>query len=237
MAAKEPARARARRGRAQDILSAFTRNVARRGYSGSNFSEIANELEISKGTIVHFYGTKDKLFAKLHDSYMERRLREAHDILNRLDSPEQKLSGLLFALMQYQDIDRDATLAFQREIAMVATLDSLAHGRELRNEYMSMFRSLIEEGTRNGSFRPLDVEVQSLLIFGATQWTWTWFEPEGRLTALEAGSQLVQLCLGSLLSDRRRLDRLADPEGKSASTALAVLASHMDSNSPSTQAR
>lgn len=64
MAVKEPGRPRARRGRADDILEAFTRNVARSGYSGSNFSEIANELGISKGTIVHYYGTKDRLFAR-----------------------------------------------------------------------------------------------------------------------------------------------------------------------------
>lgn len=235
MTTNGPARPRARTGRAKDILSAFTRNVARNGYAGSNFSEIANELGISKGTIVHYYGTKDQLFAQLHDDYMERRLTEARDILARLDTPDQKLAGLLFALMQYQDLDRDATLAFQREIAMVATLESLTYGRSLRVEYIGLVRTLIDDGIREGLFRPLDVEVQTLLIFGATQWTWTWFRPGGRLTALEAGAELVQICLGSLLISRRRLERLADPEGKVASTAITVLAEHI--SSPDTNAR
>ncbi|MEB3052300.1 TetR/AcrR family transcriptional regulator [Mycolicibacter sp. MYC123] len=168
-------------------------------------------------------------FARLHDRYMERRLAEARDLLTRLNSPDQQLAGLLFILMQYQDLDRNATLAFQREIAMVATLESLDYGRGLRADYMSLIHTILEDGVRVGLFRPLDVPVQSLLIFGATQWTWTWFRPGGRLTALEAGAQLVHLCLGSLLVDRRRLDRIADPAGKVAQTTVAVLTEHLGS--------
>src|SRR5690349_16437682 len=90
-------------GRSKDILSAFTRNVARNGYAGSNFSEIADELSISKGTIVHHYGTKDQLFAQMHDRYMERRLAEAQAIVERFDNPAKQFAGLLFAFILYQE--------------------------------------------------------------------------------------------------------------------------------------
>jgi TetR/AcrR family transcriptional regulator, cholesterol catabolism regulator len=227
MTAEMPIRPRNRdAGRSRDILSAFTRNVARSGYASSNFSEIANELGISKGTIVHHYGTKDQLFAEMHDRYMERRLAEARDIVARLGTPDQRLAGLLFAFMQYQEVDRAATIAFQREIATLAAHESLAHGRELRTEYLSLVRSVISDGVGSGLFRPLDVEVQSLLIFGSSQWAWTWFQPDERLTALQAGAQLVQLGLGSLLVDRLTLNRLADPEGEVATTVLGILADH-----------
>jgi AcrR family transcriptional regulator len=103
-------------GRSQEILSTFTRYVAERGYDGTNFSDIANELGISKGTIVHHYGTKDRLLAALHESYMRRRLAEARLIVERLDGPVEQLAGLLHAFIRYQVHDRDATVAFQREV-------------------------------------------------------------------------------------------------------------------------
>lgn len=217
-------------GRANDILGAFTRNMARHGYAGSNFSEIANELGISKGTIVHHYGTKDQLFARMHDSYMERRLDEANDIVAQLESPGQRLAGLLFAFMLYQEVDRDATVAFQRSIATVATHDALAHGRELRASYLALVRGVLDDGVRGGVFRPLDIEVQSLLIFGSSQWAWTWFQLHDRKTALEIGGQFVQLALGGLLVDRLSLDSLADPAGAVATTVSDIVARHSPSS-------
>ncbi|SHU39641.1 TetR family transcriptional regulator [Mycobacteroides abscessus subsp. abscessus] len=210
-------------GRYQDILDAFTRNVAERGYAGSNFSEIANELGISKGTIVHHFGTKSKMFAQMHDGYMARRTAEAKEILASLEGPARQLAGLTFAFLEYQETDGNATVAFQREVPTLATHAELDHGRELRDRYLDLVRGVIADGVAAGVFRQLDVDVQSLLIFGASQWAWTWYRPGQRLTALEAGGQLAQLVLGGLLVDRFEVDALADPAGEVARTVVSIL--------------
>jgi AcrR family transcriptional regulator len=206
-------------GRSQDILATFTRLVAERGYSETNFSDIAGELGISKGTIVHHYGTKDGLFAAMHDSYMRRCLADATQIVASLHGGAEQLAGLLYSFILYQVTDRDATVAFQREIATLATHPALESGRRLRAEYLGLVRHVIETGVAEGVFRSADVDVDSLLMFGSSQWAWTWFRPAGRLSALEVGSQLVQLVLGSLLRNRRQLAALADPAGRAARTA------------------
>jgi AcrR family transcriptional regulator len=215
-------RSRSRRpaGRSEDILSIFTRNVADYGYDGTNFSEIANELGISKGTIVHHYGTKDRLLLALHESYMQRRLHEARLLLERLSGPADQLAGLLYAFMLYQVVDRDATVAFQREVARLAGQEA-ASG--LRAEYLGLVRGVLEEGSRSRVFRPGDVRQRSLLMFGCSQWAWTWFNPDGRASALEVGATLVDLILGSLLVRRSALGRLADPNGPIAAVVLKCL--------------
>jgi len=205
--------------RSQDILATFTRFVAERGYSETNFSDIAGELGISKGTIVHHYGTKDRLFAAMHDSYMQRCLGDATHIVASLRGSAEQLAGLLYSFILYQVSDRDATVAFQREIATLATHPAMEGGRRLRAEYLGLVRQVIETGVAEGVFRSSDVEVDSLLMFGSSQWAWTWFRPAGRLSALEVGSQLVQLVLGGLLRNRRQLAALADPAGRAARTA------------------
>ena len=210
-------------GRSMDILAAFTRYVAQHGYAGANFSEIANELGISKGTIVHHYGTKDRLLAAMHDLYMERRLAEAHQLLEKFDDPAERLAGLLFSFLLYQVVDRDSTVAFQREAATLATHDALIRGRQLRAAYLELVRGVLSDGIERGVFRPLDVQVQSLLIFGSSQWAWTWFHPDGDLTALDVGSSFVQLVLGGLLQDRSALDLLANPGGPIASAVESIL--------------
>jgi AcrR family transcriptional regulator len=210
-------------GKSGAILETFTRYVAERGYDGTNFGDIAEELEISKGTIVHHYGTKDQLLATLHESYMQRRLREAREIVDKLNSPSERLTGLLFAFMLYQVHDRAATVAFQREIARLARHEALAEGIRLRAEYLSLVRSLLEDGIAAGEFRPCDVRVQSLLFFGSAHWAWTWFDPDGSDTAEQLGANLADLVLGSLLTDRDRLAELTDLHGPVLVTALDCL--------------
>ena len=48
---------------------------------------------MSKGTILHHFGSKDRLLEHVHTAYMERRLAEAHALLARLDSPPDQLAG------------------------------------------------------------------------------------------------------------------------------------------------
>ncbi|MFD2472939.1 TetR/AcrR family transcriptional regulator [Amycolatopsis silviterrae] len=204
----------ARTGRAGDILATFTRYVADRGYDATNFSDIAGELGLSKGTIVHHFGTKDRLLAALHESYMRRRLAEAALIRDRLATPTRQMAGLLYAFVLYQVVDREATVAFQREVVRLADHEAMAEGRRMRAEYLDLVRGVLSAGVASGEFRACDVEVQSLLIFGSAQWAWTWFDPAGPVSAEQVGAQLVDLVLSGLLTRRTRLSRLTDVDGK-----------------------
>ncbi|PKV96167.1 TetR family transcriptional regulator [Amycolatopsis echigonensis] len=202
------------KGRAGDILATFTRRVAERGYDATNFSDIAGELGLSKGTIVHHFGTKDRLLAALHESYMRRRLAEAALIRDRLATPTRQLAGLLYAFVLYQVVDREATVAFQREVVRLADHEAMAEGRRMRAEYLDLVRATLSEGIASGEFRSCDVEVQSLLIFGSAQWAWTWFDPAGPVSAEQVGAQLVDLVLGGLLTRRNRLNGLTEVDGQ-----------------------
>src|SRR5256884_9807933 len=103
-------------GRYHQILESFTRHIAEIGYHDVNFGMVAAELGISKGTIVHHFGTKERILAAIHESYMRRRLAELDMILEWLDSPSAHLAAVLHALVRYQVDDRDATVAVQHEL-------------------------------------------------------------------------------------------------------------------------
>lgn len=211
-------------GRAAEILSTFTRYVAERGYDATNFSDIAGELGMSKGTIVHHFGTKDRMLAALHEGYMRQRLAEAKLMCERLATPTERLAALLSAFVLYQVVDRDATVAFQREVVRLADHEVMAEGRRMRTEYLALVRTVLSDGIEAGEFRECDVNVQSLLIFGSAHWAWTWFEPSGTVTAEQVGAQLVDLVLGGLLVRRSRVTGLSDPAGRVSRTVRACLA-------------
>ncbi len=199
--------------RRTEILHTFTRHVAERGYDGTNFAEIAAELGMSKGTIVHHFGTKDRMLRELHEAWMRRRLAEARLILERLHGPAEQLAALIYAFVLYQVEDRPATVAFQREIARFAGDDSMRDVRRLSDEHRALVSAILQTGMDHGVFRTMDVRLQGLLIFGSAQWAWTWFDPGGPRSAEEVGASFVDLVLGGLLVRRAGLVRLADPAG------------------------
>lgn len=212
------------RGKSTEILDAFTRSVAREGYDGTSFSIIATELGISRGLIAHHFGTKELLFATSHSSYMRRRIDEAVRILDELPTPAEQLAGFLYAAILVQTFDRDATVAFQREVARLAKEDEGSEGRKLRAEYTELVCDVLDAGVATGEFRAGDTKTRSLLIFGSVHWAWTWFRPEGPKSVDQIGAEIVDLMLGSLLVSRRRLARLADPDGAIVATVRDILA-------------
>jgi TetR/AcrR family transcriptional regulator, cholesterol catabolism regulator len=210
-------------GRYDDILDAFTRHIAEHGYDGTNFGTVAAELGLSKGTIVHHFGSKDRILAALHESYIGRRLAELDLLIARLDSPATRLAAILHAFIHYQVADRVATVAFQREIARLAEQESMARGRALREEYLGKLSGVIREGVDEGAFRPVDPRLDSLFVFGSAHWAWTWFTPDGRSTVDEVGAAFVDLMMAGLLTDRSGLAALTSPTGRAARTMRQVL--------------
>ena len=61
-------------GRRSEILDAFVRYVAERGYDRTNIGDIADELGMSKGTIVHHFGTKAQMLRELEETHLARQL-------------------------------------------------------------------------------------------------------------------------------------------------------------------
>jgi TetR/AcrR family transcriptional regulator, cholesterol catabolism regulator len=207
-----------RPGRYHEILESFTRHIAEIGYDDVNFGMVAAELGISKGTIVHHFGTKERILAAIHESYMRRRLAELDMILEWLDSPSEQLAAILHAFVRYQVDDREATVAVQREIIRLDDRETMAAGTALRQRYLDAVREVIRAGVDADLFRLVDVDIDALLMFGSVQWAWTWFRPAGPKTAEQVGSALVDLILGSLLVDRAALPELVSPAGPAAQT-------------------
>lgn len=184
----------------REILREFAASVANSGYDETSFREIAEALEISKGTIVHHYGTKERLLEAVHREYMDRRLREAQVILETTSGAAARLTAFIAQLLVAQRDDRDATVTFAREIARFATMDLMADVRHMRASYTRLLRGVLAEGVESGEFREVDVDLVTLQIFGMCNWSWTWWgNPRSKYSVVE----VVEAWTTGLLSGLR----------------------------------
>jgi AcrR family transcriptional regulator len=188
-------------GRRDEILAAFVRSVAERGYERTNFGDIASELGMSKGTIVHHFGTKDQLLRELQERYMRQRLDEARRLLAATSEPAERVAALIYAAVFYQAMHRDEAVAFQREIVHLRDSPALEDARKLRREYSELVTGVVRDGMADGVFRPGDASLMALMFYGSVQWMWTWYEPGGRIGPQEIAAQQVDLVMGGLMAD------------------------------------
>jgi AcrR family transcriptional regulator len=189
---------RQRPSRRQDILDAFASGVAARGYDAVSIRDVAESVGISKGTVIHHFGSKDRMLAEVHANYMERRLAEARLVIDALDSPYEQLSGIVSLNLRAMHLDHEATVAFAREIVRFASEPIMEDVRKMRREYAALMRDVLSKGMDEGVFKRDDATVISLQIFGALNWSWTWFRQEGEWTTEELAAIFMRTTLGGI---------------------------------------
>ncbi|MFF0446782.1 TetR family transcriptional regulator [Streptomyces sp. NPDC004609] len=218
-----------------DILRVFAEHVARQGYSDTSLSEIAAVLGLSKGTIVHHFGNKERMLHEVHSAYYERRFAEAEFIHRELDDPVAQLAAVIYALLAAHRDDRAATITFLREFVRYAEGGGLSvEMRRRRIEYRDMVVGIIRRGVEQGVFQSSDPTLSALHIFGMCDYAWTWYRPEGSKSIEEiatffAGDVLLGLC-------RDRRESLADVDAAIA-TAIGTVVRTPDRLPPKSMAR
>jgi AcrR family transcriptional regulator len=211
-----------RKSRRGEILRCFTEMVAERGYDEVSVRDVAEALQISKGTILHHFRSKEALLEELHSDYMRRRLAEADEFLAAHPDPVDQLQLIVYQLMLAEQDDRAATVAFAREILRFAEDEVMAEVRAMRARYTELVVAIIRRGVESGAFAPVDPSLAALQLFGMCNWSWTWFEPEGRWSAREIADEFCRTLLGGFA--RRELPELRGEE--LAEAVVAAMRAH-----------
>jgi AcrR family transcriptional regulator len=198
-------------GRRSEILDAFVRYVAERGYERTNIGDIADELGMSKGTIVHHFGTKAQMLRELEETRLARQVEVLRMVWDRLAAPHERLAAVIYASTLLQVIARNATVASQREVLQLSDDPAMQQVRRSRRQLQALTIDEIRKGVESGLFRNVDAELAALQLWGSLEWMWVWFDPAGSQTAERVGAAFVDVFLGGLLLDRLGLSKWADP--------------------------
>lgn len=198
-------------GRRGEILDAFVRYVAERGYERTNIGDIADELGMSKGTIVHHFGTKAQMLRELEETHLARQLEVLRKVWDRVTLPHERIAAVIYASTLLQVFARDSSVASQREVIHLYDDPAMREVRKLRNQLQTLTIDEIRKGIEGGVFRNVDVDLAALQLWGSLQWMWVWFDPADSRSPEQVGAAFVDVFLGGLLLDRLGLNKWADP--------------------------
>jgi hypothetical protein len=71
-----------------------------------------------------------------------------------------------------------------------------------RDRFEGLWRAMIEQGVKEGSFRSMDRSLATFALLGVLNWMITWYRPNGRMPAEAIADQFADLILEGLVREK-----------------------------------
>lgn len=140
-----------------------------KGFERTTMDEIAATAGVARATLYYYFRGKDDLFMYLLDrgiSMLGVMLGEATQSGSTgRERLEHALDRLIDLMAEFRDVLQVAMHQFGRIASNTGDTHSLIHERST-----GTLRSILDDGAKDGSLRPLDSESTALAIFGAACW-------------------------------------------------------------------
>lgn len=178
------------------ITEASIRLFEKKGFSETSIQDIVDSIGVTKGTFYYYFSSKEELLMDIHIGYIDELLVQQEGIVKDEEkSCKEKLFEIVSMLIFEIKQKRMAAKIFFREMKNLSE-ERLALIIPKRDQFRLNIEKLIKSGMEKGEFRPdLDAAIISFGILGVTNWSYQWFNPDGRLTSRKVAEIFVEMIL------------------------------------------
>lgn len=182
--------------RREAILDKAASLFAQRGFLGASMLDLAAACDISKSLLYHYYSSKEDLLYAVMLSHLDQLLEAVARIMDEERAPKAKLSALIHAFMSHY------VGASARQKVLLNELDNLPAAQ--RATIVEKQRDIVEDlqrliGDAFGEARSAaSARVRTMLVFGMINWTHTWFDPSGPVSADELADMVMGIAAGGV---------------------------------------
>jgi AcrR family transcriptional regulator len=180
----------------QRILDAAAKVLARRGYAGTQLSEIAEECGTQPGSLYYHFASREELIEEVLRQGVAlsfARTRAVVDALPGDRSALQRLEAALRAHLKFQLVESDYARAAVRSIGQYPE-DMWDRINAKFRAYGRFFDGLIAESVKAKQLAAdVDRSALRMLILGAANWASEWYRRDGTSTVEEIADLLIRL--------------------------------------------
>jgi TetR/AcrR family transcriptional regulator len=158
-----PGRPKDSRNTAERCLIAAESRFANQGFSGTGLRDVASDIGVTSATIIHHFGTKERLYARVLDrlavsldGYVEQ---AGEDTAEAVVAMFERFLDWSFDHQQYAQLLLRELMENQARVSKARRLHLLS--------VIDYFVQRIESAQRTGRFRPFDAEIFVFYTLGA----------------------------------------------------------------------
>lgn len=145
--------------RQAQIIEAALNLIASNGSHNVSIQDVATEAGLSKGAVLHYYPTKDKLFAATFREYFRRMFELCRDGMAQHDDPLGKMKSIGDLLFN-EDSQFGTGYPLYLECMARAIYEETFHRlfHDWVTGWINLLMGAIEEGMEKGDFRKVNAE-------------------------------------------------------------------------------
>lgn len=183
----------------EEILNAASRLIASRGFRAVTVDDISAEIGFTKSIVYYYMTNKNeilwRIFERIDETYaqgLDEALSEGLSVVDQLTRTIRMHCINVLSHLDWSTIyNRD-----ENEL----TEEQRAKMYENRRAYNRRIQAVYEEGVRQGVFRDTHPVIAVSCLIGACNWPYTWFNPNGKLTADEIADGYTRQLINGVLT-------------------------------------
>jgi len=173
----------------------------KKGFSGTSIQDIVDSLGVTKGTFYYYFSSKEELLMDIHIRYIDDLLSHQERIMeDPSKSCKEKLHDMIYLLIH--DIKKQGPSArvYFREIRHLSE-EHLKVVLPKRDRFRLNIQGIVEEGMKKGEFKKgLEAAIVTFGILGMTNWSYNWYNPNGKITDEEVTKIYMDIILNGILA-------------------------------------
>lgn len=136
-----------------ELIEAATRVVVREGVGGASVRAVAQEAQISVGSVLYYFDGIDELLHRTLESVMDRYYAQRLRVIAGEGTATERLSRLI-ELGVPDEIGEDLSRLYESIALKPTRQDTTALHQGLFERQVSLYSTIIEVGTESGEFIP-----------------------------------------------------------------------------------
>jgi len=180
------------------ILDAAAALFAKNGFRNTNIIDIGAACNASKSRMYHYFPSKEAMLAEMLGNHVSALVAIASDLVSAPIDPRTRLRNYFLAHLKYYYEQRDRHTVLIEDVYHLP--DELraqvnASEQKLVNFLCALLREINAQKFKDRQA----ATTHAMLMYGMLNWTYTWYQPTGRLSLDSLADQATDMCLHGIV--------------------------------------
>ena len=180
--------------RREAIVDRAAELFAEHGFSETSVADLATACATSKSLVYHYYKSKEEILYAVMSSHVDQLIEDTAAAGGPQADAPGKLRALLHAFMSHY------VGAVARQKVLLNELNSLPAAKRSvivakQRSVVEAVQALIVEIDSKLGAEPQHARVKTMLVLGMINWTHTWFDPTGPVSADDVAEMAFDLVM------------------------------------------